>query len=353
MPVGRLRANGDYHERARCEESHGETTEKTQSEMVNRPAVTHWRDQAGQIGVWVPGVAIDDDPSGSAAGFAAFVEGLGYGALWIGGGNPDPAAFARIEALLSATHRLVVATGITSIWAWEPATLAARAKALEAAYPGRFLLGLGVSHAPVVEQMGRRYERPFDAMVNYLDALDARDPLGATGGSEHAPTRVLAALGPRMLRLSAGRASGAHPYLTTAEHTRFARRTLGASPLLAPEQAIVLDDDQGAARRRARAYLERYLRLPNYTANLRRIGWGSEHLEGGGSDALVDALVVHGSPEDVRAAVLAHLDAGADHVCIQALGEGGGVDRGALEMLAPTRGALAPGALAPEQSHGR
>ena len=305
-----------------------------------------WRRRLGRVGVWVPGGAIDDDPGT----FAAFVERLGYGALWMGGGNPDSAAFSRIETMLSATSQLMVATGITSIWAWEPAALAARAKELEAAYPSRFLLGLGVSHAPIVEQIGRRYEHPFDAMVAYLDALDALDASdtldaadaldtrGATGGSGPAPPRVLAALGPRMLRLSAARAAGAHPYLTTAEHTRFAHQTLGPNALLAPEQAIVLDDDPDAARRRARSYLERYLRLPNYTANLRRTGWSAEDLDAGGSDALVDALVVHGSVQSVRAAVQAHLDAGADHVCIQALGDGGEVDRAALEALAPALG---------------
>jgi probable F420-dependent oxidoreductase len=300
---------------------------------VTRPtaALTDWREHITQAGVWVPGTAIDDDP----AEFGPFVERLGFGALWIGGGNPDAAAFSRIEALLSATRKLVVATGITSIWAWEPAALAARAKELAAAHPGRFILGLGVSHAALVEQIGRRYEHAFDAMVAFLDALDAHEARGAQGSaSESAPPRVLAALGPRMLQLSASRAAGAHPYLTTAEHTRFARRTLGPKALLAPEQAVILGDDPVAARRRGRAYLERYLCLPNYTANLLRSGWSAEDLVGGGSDALVDALIVHGSVQSVRSGVQAHLDAGADHVCIQPLGDGGGVDRAALEALA-------------------
>ena len=296
---------------------------------------SQWRQRMGRAGVWVPGTAIDDDPRG----FASFVEHLGYGGLWIGGGNPDPAAFARIESLLSATSRLVVATGITSIWTWEPAALAARAARLEAAYPGRFVLGLGVSHAPVVEQVGRRYERPFEAMVAYLDALDALAPGAAgtlaPGAAGAAPPRVLAALGPRMLRLSAARASGAHPYLTTPRHTRHARDVLGPSAFLGPEQAIVLQDRPEVARRRARAYLERYLRLPNYAVNLLRTGWSAADVQGGGSDALVDALVVHGNVDQVRASVEAHLDAGADHVCVQALGEDTTVDRSALEVLAP------------------
>ena len=290
-----------------------------------------WRQHIGRVGVWVGGPAVDEDPQG----FAALVERLGYGALWIGGGNPDQAAFARIDALLSATSHLVVATGITSIWTWEPAALAEQAARLEAEHPGRFVLGLGVSHAPLVEHSGRRYEHPFDAMVAFLDALDTRTGSAADEPSSAAPLRVLAALGPRMLRLSAARAAGAHPYLTTPQHTRHARAELGPSAFLGPEQVLVLEDRPEVARTRARAYLERYLRLPNYTLNLRRTGWSAADLEGGGSDALVDALVAHGDVEDVRACVQAHLDAGADHVCVQPLGEGGTVDRAALEALAP------------------
>lgn len=282
-----------------------------------------WRTRLGRVGVWVAGGALDPDP----ADLAGFVERLHYGALWIGGGNTQDTAFARIEAALSATRDLVVATGITTIWAWDPAVLAQHAARLEAGYPGRFVLGLGVSHAPLVEQLGRRYAHPYEAMVAYLDALDEAGPGG--------PPRVLAALGPRMLRLSAARAAGAHPYLTTPEHTRTARETLGPLALLAPEQALVLEDDPEVARRIGRTYLERYLRLPNYTANLRRLGWSAEALDGAGSDALVDALVLHGDAHDVGAAVRAHLDAGADHVCVQPLADGGSIDRRALEALAP------------------
>lgn len=282
-----------------------------------------WRRRLGRVGVWVFAGAVDDDP----AGFATFVERLGYGALWIGGGNPTDADMARLEVLLAATDALVVATGITNIWAWEPQALAARAARLHASYPDRFVLGLGVSHAPLVEQLGRRYERPYAEMVAFLDAVDA--------AREDPPPVVLAALGPRMLRLSAERTAGAHPYLTTPTHTTAARRTLGARALLAPEQALVLDDDLEAARRRARAYLEHYLRLPNYAGNLRRLGWGAADIEGAGSDALVDALVLHGGAEAVGAGVRAHLDAGADHVCVQPLGDAGSIDRRALEVLAP------------------
>lgn len=287
------------------------------------PELPLWRQRLGRAGVWVFAAAIDDSPGT----FATLVERLGYGALWLGGGTPAESDFARIEALLSASDALVVATGITSIWAWEPGALAAHTSRLESKFPGRFLLGLGVSHAPLVEQLARRYERPYEEMVAFLDAFDETDARGVP--------RVLAALGPRMLRLSATRAAGAHPYLTTPEHTRVARETLGSQALLAPEQALVLEGDPDVARRRARVYLERYLRLPNYTSNLRRIGWHAEDVANGGSDALVDALVLHGSAEQVGSGVRAHLDTGADHVCVQALADGGAIDWRALEALAP------------------
>lgn len=284
--------------------------------------VPDWRRKLGQAGVWVSGPAVDEDPGG----FARFVEQLGYTGLWVGGGNPDHAAFSRLEALLGATERLVVVTGIANIWAWDPGELATAARRLSITGPDRFVLGLGVSHAPLVGRLGRRYERPYTRMVHFLDELDQ------LGGAS--VPRLLAALGPRMLQLAAARSGGAHPYLTVPEHTSDARATLGASPLLAPEQALVLDDDPVVARRRARAYLERYLRLPNYTDNLRRYGWQTADFEGGGSDALVDALVVHGTADVAVAGVAAHLSAGADHVCVQALAEDGGVDRPGLERLA-------------------
>lgn len=303
--------------------------------MVDATEVARWRRRLGRTGVWVFGGAVDDDP----AGRARFVEQLGYAALWLGGGNADETAFTRIEALLSGSQDLVVATGITNIWAWQPAELAARAARVSARFGDRFVLGLGVSHAPLVEQLGRRYERPYSAMVDFLDGLGAPGAAGAAGVPEASgqpgPPLVLAALGSRMLRLSADRTLGSHPYLTTPVHSRVARATLGPTALLAPEQALVLEEDPEVARSIGRPYLERYLRLPNYATNLRRIGWGVSDVEHEGSDALVDALVLHGSAEIVGAAVLAHLEAGADHVCVQPLADGGSIDWGALEALAP------------------
>lgn len=300
---------------------------------AKRDDLPGWRRGLGWAGVWVFGGAIDDDPGE----FGNWIESVGYTALWIGGGNPDPAALARLEAILSATSRLVVATGITNIWAWEPEELARRTNRLHEAFPDRVVLGLGVSHGPLVEAMGQRYEHPYAAMVSFLDQLDAaRDATFAGQGAGAGPApRVLAALGDRMLRLAGERSAGAHPYLTTPEHTERARSVLGAGPLLAPEQALVVEEDPELARLRARGYLERYLRLPNYAANLRRLGWSDTDLEGEGSDALVDALVPHGTADEVVGALRAHVHAGADHVCIQPLADGRGIDRYALELLVP------------------
>jgi len=229
----------------------------------------------------------------------------------------------------------VVATGIVNIWAWDPAALHAQAAALARAHPGRFLLGLGVSHAPLVQQLGRDYERPLAAMRAFLDGLDeaaAADPSGAAS-----PPRVLAALGAKMLELARDRSAGAHPYLVPPEHTATARQVLEAGSLLAPEQAVVIQRDGGGGasggRRVAREYLATYLQLPNYLSNLRRYGFGDEDFADGGSDRLVDALVPSGTASVLAPRVAEHLDAGADHVCIQPLGEGRAVDLPGFEEL--------------------
>lgn len=279
----------------------------------------------GRVGVWLFGAAFDANP----AGVASRLEHLGYRALWVGGGNTKPSAFARIEAALAGSSTLVLATGITSIWAWDPAELARQARAIELGHPGRFLLGLGVSHAPLVEHLGRRYERPYSVMERFLGDLAT-----ASAHGPHVPL-ALAALGDKMLALSGRESAGAHPYFVPVEHTRHAREVLGPGPLLAPELAVVAETDPFAARAVARQYMERYLNLPNYAGNLSRLGYVDEDFANGGSDRLVDAIVAWGSPSDIAARVHAHLDAGADHVCIQPLAAGGAVDYAALETLAP------------------
>lgn len=250
-----------------------------------------------------------------AADLAAELEDLGFGALWLVEGGPrDPFVLATL--LLDATRDVVVAPGVATIYARDALAMVAAWHSLTEAFPRRFVLGLGVSHRPFVEGVrGHEYRPPMAAMRAYLDAMDAA-PYPPPAG---APVRVLAALGPRMLELARDRSAGAHPYLAPPEHTARAREVLGAGPLLAPDQMVLLETDPEAARTVARRALRVYLSLPNYLANLRRVGFGDEDVEAGGSDRLVDSLVAWGDEDAVRARVQAHLDAGADHVCVQAL----------------------------------
>jgi probable F420-dependent oxidoreductase len=265
----------------------------------------------GPIGVWwsgswnSPGTSAGDAPD---SGAAAELESMGYGALW-SSGRFDPGLSPHFEKLLSSTSQIVVASGIVSIWATEPDDVASAVARLDERFPGRFLLGIGASHSAIVEG----YRKPYSRMVEYLDALDA------SGRPVPAERRVLAALGPRMLELAAARAAGAHPYFVTVEHTAQARGILGQGPLLAPEVAVVLDDDPSSARATARTYTGGYLQLPNYASNLRRFGYGDEDFDGNGSDRLVDAVVPWGDVERVAARVREHHDAGADHVCVQVI----------------------------------
>lgn len=267
----------------------------------------------GPIGLWTH--AFDLLPAGEAREAAREVEELGYGAVWI----PETVsreAMVNASLLLSGTSRLVVATGIASIWARPAQTAAAAHATLSEAYPGRFVLGLGVSHQPMVEGvLHQRYEKPYSAMVAYLDAMDGA--LVLVPPPAEPPRRVLGALGPRMLALAAERTDGAHPYNATPDHTAQARAMLGPEALLCPEQAVVLATDPAAARDAARRHLAIYLGLPNYAHNWRRLGFDDGDLADGGSDRLVDALVAWGDLDAIRARVQAHRDAGADHVCIQ------------------------------------
>jgi probable F420-dependent oxidoreductase len=242
------------------------------------------------------------------------MESLGYGALWSSGGF-EPGFPDRFRRLLEATDHVMVASGILSVWHADPEQVAAGVAAVEAAHPGRFLLGIGTSHAPIVELLGTGYERPYTRMVHYLDELDALGPGVASD------RRVLAALGPRMLALSGQRAAGAHPYFVPPEHVAQARQLMGPEPLLAPELAVVLEADPALARAAARQYTSGYLSLANYANNLRSLGFGDDDLEGGGSDRLVDAVVAWGSAAAVAERVRAFHDAGADHVCIQVVAD--------------------------------
>ena len=234
---------------------------------------------------------------------AATLERLGYGAIWVGAAPGD---LRHIEELLDATSAIAVATGIVNIWKYGPRDVAASYHRIEERHPGRFLLGIGVGHP---EATGARYTKPYAALVDYLDELDA--------AGVPVQRRVLAALGPRVLKLSAERSAGAHPYLVTPEHTRRARGILGPGRLLAPEQKVVLETDPARARAIGRPTVEKpYLGLVNYTRNLRTLGFGDDDLAGGGSDRLIDALVIGGDTAAVAAGLAAHLEAGADHVAV-------------------------------------
>jgi len=253
------------------------------------------------------------------AATAATIEKAGFTSVWLGGGNPDKAAFAHLRAQLAGSERLIVATGIANVWAWEPAELRTEAEALAADFPGRFILGLGISHAPLVESLGHAYRRPLAKMEKFLDELDHP---AYHGGERELPPIVIAALGPKMLELARDQALGSHPYFTTPEHTRFAREELGPEPLLVPELAFTLADDPAEGAATARAYASRYLKLPNYTRNLERFGFGAADFEGAGSDRLISQVIPNGVVP-LRERIQSHLDAGADHVVLQPLSPGG------------------------------
>jgi probable F420-dependent oxidoreductase len=260
----------------------------------------------GKIGVWTSSRAIGAEQLGTAA---RLVEELGYGAFWLGGSPRLPA----VRPLLEATTKIVVGTSIVNIWAYEPALLAAEYAELAPGFPERLLVGIGVGHP---EATGT-YARPLTAMQAFLDGLDAADP------PLPRERRALAALAPRMLRLSAERSLGALPYFVQVAHTRAARQLLGPGVLLAPEVACVLDEDAERARATAREYARMYLGLSNYTNNLIRHGFTEADIADGGSDQLIDAVIPHGTAEQVAAVVQEHFDAGADHVALQVLGEPG------------------------------
>lgn len=275
-----------------------------------RPAV-----DIGRVGIWYGG--IDALPTAEARRAAQVIEELGFGALWLAEAvGRDP--FAASAILLSATERLALATGIANIYARDPMTMAAGQKTLAEAFPGRFLLGLGVSHGHLVAGVRKHdWSKPYSHMVEYLRRMD--DALFMAVGPESDPGRVLAALGPRMLELSATSANGSHPYFTTPDHTATAREVMGPDALLAPEQMVVLSTDPSEARRIARAGMKIYLGLPNYTNNLARSGFDESDWTDGGSDRLVDAIVAWGDEETIAARVAEHHAAGADHVCVQVL----------------------------------
>jgi probable F420-dependent oxidoreductase len=278
----------------------------------------------GPVGIWT--FALDLQPVARAREVAAELEELGYGAIWIPDAvGRDPLVHATL--LLGGTNGIAVGTGIAQIYGRDPMTMTGGWKTITEAFPGRFVLGLGVSHQPMVEGLrGQTYGPPLTAMREYLERMDTAMYVAAE--PTESPRRVLAALGPKMLALAAERADGAHPYNVPPEHTARAREILGPDKLLAPEQAVLLETDPVEARRIARGHMAIYLDLPNYMNNLRRFGITDDDIADGGSDHLVDTLVAWGDVGAVRARVKSHLDAGADHVAVQVLTP----DRGTLPL---------------------
>jgi len=276
----------------------------------------------GPVGVWWSSTwRLADDAS---VDIAAELEELGYAALWSSGGF-EPGLSPQFDRLLAATTRVLVFSGIVSIWSTTPDEIAVAVTDLDLRYPDRFGLGLGASHAPIVEN----YSRPYSHVVEYLDALDTAGPAVAR------ERRVLAALGPRMLSLAAERSAGAHPYFVPVEHTVLAREILGVDALLAPEITVVLEKDASTARKVARDFTAGYLSLANYANNLRRLGYGDDDLAGGGSDRLIDAVVAWGEPDRIANHVRQHLEAGANHVCVQVISSPGSFPLRAYRELAP------------------
>jgi probable F420-dependent oxidoreductase len=277
--------------------------------------MAHTSIQVGPIGIWTR--QLEDHPAAKAQETAHELEELGYGAFWFGEAAGRE-ALTNAGLLLAGTKRMVIATGIANIYARDAVAMAAGQKTLAEAYPNRFLLGLGVSHVPLVEQLrGHRYEKPVATMRAYLDAMD-KAPYNSIPPATK-PVRVLAALGPKMLELAGERADGAHPYNVNPEHTAEARKILGNDRYLCPEQAVVLETNPEKAREIGRAFLGFYLTLPNYANNLLRLGFDEGDFKDGGSNRLIDSIIAWGDLNAIRNRIRDHHAAGADHVCIQVL----------------------------------
>jgi probable F420-dependent oxidoreductase len=262
--------------------------------------------ELGKLGIWTTYRRIGESHAEEAA---ALAEELGYTAFWLGGSPRLPS----VRPLLAASDRLVIATSIVNIWAYDPVALAAEYAVLERDFPGRLLVGIGTGHPEATSD----YTRPLTAMRAFLDGLDgAETPLPPE-------RRCIAALAPKMLELSAERSLGTIPYFVPVEHTSACRAQLGPGPLVAPEIAMVVESDARQARAVAREFASVYLGLANYTSNLLRFGFGEDDIAGGGSDRLIDAIVPHGTPAELGGVVQEHFAAGADHVVLQAVGEPG------------------------------
>jgi len=287
-------------------------------------------DRLGSVGVWSG--RLHRRSIGEAKDLVLMWEELGYSAVWI----PEPPAgrdvlsFAAV--VLGNTTKIIVATGIAVIWNRDPTAMVNTGRTLEEAYPGRFVLGIGVSHRDSVDGRGGKYERPLEAMRQYLQSMQEAPYSGYPPGRR--ATLVVAALGPRMTQLAGKLANGVHPFLSTPQHTSAARETLDTDPIIAVEQAVILSKSADEARSAARTNLARYLSWVNYRRHLRRIGFNGDDFESGGSDRLIDGLYAWGDEEDIKRRVTEHLDAGADHVCLQVVPVDGSGEAESLRRLA-------------------
>jgi probable F420-dependent oxidoreductase len=284
-----------------------------------------WRQRLGRFGFWTSRRLFPTDDA-QLRDVMAELDSMPIGALWLG--SSPPADLEGVERMLAAGERIVIGTSIVNIWFADPAELAPSRARIEAAHPDRLMIGLGIGHAGAVEASGQTYAHPYSRMVRYLDELDEGDPpLPAEG-------RMIAALGPRTLALAAERAAGAIPYLVTPEHTARAREILGSDALLVPEQKVLLTTDADVARAHIRKFMTNYMTMPNYVNTWRTLGFTEDDFAGAGSDRLVDALVLHGTIDEVMVGLQAHLDAGADQVAVQPLPDGDGVPLEAWRVLA-------------------
>jgi probable F420-dependent oxidoreductase len=288
------------------------------------------KQRLGKVGVWsmIAGLV----PASAEQPVIIAAEQLGYGAFWFGELPTTKEAFTHAATLLACTERIHVATGIANIYGRDPIAAANGAATLVDAWPGRFVLGLGVSHAPLVKTRGHDYGKPIATMRSYLDAMDT---VKFGPSLPEAPPRVLAALRSKMLELAKTRAQGAHTYFSTPGHTARARTVLGEDPILAVEVAVVVEEDPSSARATARDYAAPYLSLPNYLNHLRELGFTDADFEGGGSDALIDAVVPWGAPDAIVERIRAHQEAGADHVCVQPITKTIEEQAEHLRLLAP------------------
>jgi probable F420-dependent oxidoreductase len=290
------------------------------------------RARLGRVGVWT--FTFDDIPAGEVRRAAAEIEALGYPALWVPEGGSSREIFAHLSLLLDATERIAVCSGIANTTARHPHAMANGARTLADAHGDRPVIGIGIAHQYTTAARGLEWTDPVGRMRAYLDEMD-RAP-AASPEPEVPVRRLLAALGPKMLALSAERALGAHSYFVPIEHTAGAREVLGPEPVLAVEQTVVLEADRERARAIARDWAIHYLELPNYANNLRRLGFSDDEIAGRGSDRLVDATVAWGEAPAIAERVRAHLDAGADHVCVQVItGDEGRAPVAELRELAP------------------